>query len=93
MPKVTIEITDILEEGTCPAGHKIGETFKYPEDVGKLCPAALNLPSGIKFHLSLHQSDGIGRIIPLLRGTQRPFCLLPRLQAPGSLQDLTITRI
>jgi len=36
MPKVTIEITDILEE------HKIGETFKYPEDVGKLCPAALN---------------------------------------------------
>ena len=42
MPKVTLEITDILEEGTCPAGHKIGDTFKYPEDVGKLCPAALN---------------------------------------------------
>jgi len=21
MPKVSIEITDILEEGTCPAGH------------------------------------------------------------------------
>ncbi len=42
MPKVTIEITDILEVGTCPAGLKIGETFKYPEDVGKLCPAAFN---------------------------------------------------
>ncbi len=42
MPKVSIEITDILEEGTCPAGHKVGETFKYPEDIGKLCPAALN---------------------------------------------------
>lgn len=42
MPKVTIEITDILEEGTCPAGHMIDETFKYPEDVGKICPAAFH---------------------------------------------------
>ena len=42
MPEVTIEITDILEEGICPAGHKVGETFKYPEDVGKLCPAAFH---------------------------------------------------
>jgi uncharacterized repeat protein (TIGR04076 family) len=42
MPKVSIEITDILEEGTCPVEHKIGETFNYPEDIGKLCPAALN---------------------------------------------------
>ena len=24
MPKVSIEIPDFLEEGTCPAGHKIG---------------------------------------------------------------------
>ncbi|MFA9496429.1 MAG: TIGR04076 family protein [Candidatus Bathyarchaeota archaeon] len=42
MPKVSIEITNILEEGTCPVGHKIGEKFSYPEDIGKLCPAALN---------------------------------------------------
>jgi uncharacterized repeat protein (TIGR04076 family) len=42
MPKVSIEITNILEEGTCPAGHKIGETFEYPEDMGKICPAAFN---------------------------------------------------
>ena len=25
--KVSIEITDILEEGKCPAGHAIGKTF------------------------------------------------------------------
>jgi uncharacterized repeat protein (TIGR04076 family) len=42
MPKVTIKITDILEEGKCSVGHEIGETFSYPEDVGKLCPAAFN---------------------------------------------------
>ena len=42
MPQVTIEITDILEEGICPRGHKIGETFEYPEDRGKICPAAFN---------------------------------------------------
>ena len=42
MAKVSIEITDILQEGKCPAGHKLGETFTYPEDVGKICPAAFN---------------------------------------------------
>ncbi|MBQ04829.1 TIGR04076 family protein [Candidatus Bathyarchaeota archaeon] len=42
MAKVSVEITDILEEGWCPLDHKIGETFNYPEDIGKLCPAALN---------------------------------------------------
>jgi uncharacterized repeat protein (TIGR04076 family) len=42
MAKVSIEITDILQEGKCPAGHKIGETFMYPEDIGKICPAAFN---------------------------------------------------
>jgi len=37
-----IEIIDILEEGKCPEGHKIGETFEYPNDVGKLCPVAFH---------------------------------------------------
>ncbi|MHA1111715.1 MAG: TIGR04076 family protein [Promethearchaeota archaeon] len=40
--KVTIEIVDILEEGTCPLNHKIGEKFEYPEDRGKICAAAFN---------------------------------------------------
>ncbi len=40
--KVKIEIIDILEEGKCPLNHKIDETFHYPEDRGKICPAAFN---------------------------------------------------
>ena len=40
--KVTIEITEILEEGKCPLNHKVGEKFLYPEDRGKICPAAFN---------------------------------------------------
>ena len=44
MPKyqVLIEITQILEEGNCPAGHVVGEKFIYPEDRGKICAAAFN---------------------------------------------------
>ena len=40
--KIKLEITDILGDKKCPRGHEIGETFSYPEDLGKLCPAALN---------------------------------------------------
>lgn len=40
--KVSIEITDILEEGSCPLGHVVGEKFFYPEDRGKICEAAFN---------------------------------------------------
>ncbi len=40
--KVSIEITAILEEGNCPLGHVVGETFHYPEDRGKICAAAFN---------------------------------------------------
>ncbi len=42
MPKVSIEIPDFLEEETYPARYKIGERFEYPEDMGKICPAAFN---------------------------------------------------
>ena len=37
-----IEIVKILEKGTCPYGHKAGDTFMYPEQRGNLCAAALN---------------------------------------------------
>jgi uncharacterized repeat protein (TIGR04076 family) len=40
--KIELEITKILEAGDCPIGHKVGDKFSYPEDIGKLCPAALN---------------------------------------------------
>ncbi|MHA2224527.1 MAG: TIGR04076 family protein [Candidatus Hodarchaeales archaeon] len=44
MPLKTIklEITDILGDGNCPQGHKIGDTFNYPEECGKICSSALH---------------------------------------------------
>ena len=39
---VEIEIMKILEEGKCPAGHQIGEKFKFPDDINKICPVAYN---------------------------------------------------
>ena len=40
--KVTIEVVDILEAGTCNYSHKKGEIFNYPEDRGKICAAAFH---------------------------------------------------
>jgi len=40
--KVSSEIKRILEGGRCPLGHEVGDVFEYPEDWGKLCPAAAN---------------------------------------------------
>jgi len=36
--KVTIEVEDILGEGKCSIGQKVGDTYRYPEDFGKMCP-------------------------------------------------------
>lgn len=40
--KIKLEITDILGDQTCPRGHKVGDVFYFPEDVGKLCQSAYN---------------------------------------------------
>ena len=40
--EIKLEITDILGEGKCPGGHKIGDVFNYPEDRGKICPSAFH---------------------------------------------------
>ncbi|UCE14546.1 MAG: TIGR04076 family protein [Candidatus Heimdallarchaeota archaeon] len=40
--EIKLEITDILGEGRCPGGHKIGDVFVYPEDRGKICPTAFH---------------------------------------------------
>ena len=37
-----IEIVNILEAGSCPYGHEIGDKFEYPEERGKICAAAFN---------------------------------------------------
>jgi uncharacterized repeat protein (TIGR04076 family) len=40
--EIIIEIVDILEEGKCPIGHKIGDKFSYPEERGNICAAAFH---------------------------------------------------
>ena len=42
MNKINIEIINILEKGTCPREHNVGDKFEYPEDVGKICQSAYN---------------------------------------------------
>ncbi|MHA2295683.1 MAG: TIGR04076 family protein [Candidatus Hodarchaeales archaeon] len=42
LKKIKLEITDILGDGKCPQGHKIGDIFDYPEDCGKICSSALH---------------------------------------------------
>ncbi|MBN2230814.1 MAG: TIGR04076 family protein [Candidatus Thorarchaeota archaeon] len=39
--KVTIEVIDILGDGRCSMDQKIGTVYKYPEDLGKMCPSSL----------------------------------------------------
>ncbi|MCE7743263.1 MAG: TIGR04076 family protein [Candidatus Heimdallarchaeota archaeon] len=41
--KVTIEVVDIQEAGTCNFGHKVGDKFSYPEDRGNICSAAFHV--------------------------------------------------
>ena len=42
MNKINLEIVNILEKGECPRGHKVGDKFEYPEEVGKICQSAYN---------------------------------------------------
>lgn len=38
--KVSIEVVDILGDGDCSIGQKVGDTYRYPEDRGKMCSNA-----------------------------------------------------
>ncbi|MFX0114699.1 MAG: TIGR04076 family protein [Candidatus Hodarchaeota archaeon] len=38
--QIKIEVVKILEGGTCPRGHRPGETYNWPDDQGELCAAA-----------------------------------------------------
>jgi uncharacterized repeat protein (TIGR04076 family) len=38
--KVTIEVIDILGEGNCSMEQKVGDSYSYPEDRGKMCPSS-----------------------------------------------------
>lgn len=43
--KAKIKITLVDKKGSCPChrGHKIGDTFDYDTDRGKLCPMAMHV--------------------------------------------------
>lgn len=40
---VTIEVMAILGEGNCSLGQRVGDVFRYPEDLNRLCPNAFHI--------------------------------------------------
>ena len=42
-PKIKITLIDRLGKCNCHRGHKIGDTFDYDTDRGKLCPMAMHV--------------------------------------------------
>lgn len=42
-PKIKITLIDKKEKGTCHYGHKIGDSFDFDTERGKLCPMALHV--------------------------------------------------
>ncbi|MCG3226051.1 MAG: TIGR04076 family protein [Candidatus Heimdallarchaeota archaeon] len=40
--EVEIEVVNILEAGTCPYGHNVGDKYQYPEERGNICAAAFH---------------------------------------------------
>ena len=42
-PKIKITLVDRLGKCGCHRGHKIGDTFDYETDRGKLCPMAMHV--------------------------------------------------
>ena len=35
-----IEVIDILGAGNCSMNQKVGDTYSYPEDRGRMCPSS-----------------------------------------------------
>ena len=42
-PKIKITLVDRIGKCSCHRGHKIGDTFDYDTDCGKLCPMAVHV--------------------------------------------------
>jgi uncharacterized repeat protein (TIGR04076 family) len=41
--KITITVVDKLGPGGCHHGHRIGDTFDFDRDRGRLCPMAVHV--------------------------------------------------
>ena len=44
-PEIKITLVDRIGKCGCHRGHKIGDTFDYDTDRGKLCPMAMHVTS------------------------------------------------
>lgn len=42
-PKITITLVDKKGEWGCHRGHKVGDSFDFDTDRGKLCPMAMHV--------------------------------------------------
>ena len=42
-PKIKITLVDRIGKHGCHHGHKIGDTFDYDTERGKLCPMAMHV--------------------------------------------------
>lgn len=42
-PKITITLVEKKGEYSCHRGHKVGDTFDFDTDRGKLCPMAMHV--------------------------------------------------
>ena len=42
-PKIKITLVDRIGTHSCHRGHKIGDTFDFDTDCGKLCPMAMHV--------------------------------------------------
>ena len=42
-PKIKITLVDRFGKCSCHRGHKIGDTFDYDTERGKLCPMAMHV--------------------------------------------------
>ena len=54
-PKIKITLVDRIGKCGCHRGHKIGDTFDYDADRGKLCPMAMH-SNGIHKAISCHRN-------------------------------------
>ncbi len=41
--EITIKLINKIGKESCHRGHKIGDTFNYADDRGKLCPMAMHV--------------------------------------------------
>ncbi len=67
-PKIKITLVDRLGSRGCHRGHKIGDSFDYDSDRGKLCPMAM--------HVAFPYIDILryGGTLPLSKAGDIRFC-------------------